>query len=105
MRLKYGSHVRILLAYHPDYPPDRVELTLTIAGTAAIMVYGYITPLSAFNDLEALLEKRPRHYSEDYAYWEMNQALMRYVKKYWPEVYAQIPQGEFHLDSSILYVT
>lgn len=69
------------------------------------MVWGYITPLSAFNDLEALLARRPRHYSEDYAYEQMYQALMRYVKKYWPDVYAQIPQGESLLDSNSLYVT
>lgn len=69
------------------------------------MVWGYPTPLSAFNDLDALLEERPSHYPEDIAYDEMHQALMRYVKKYWPDVYAQIPNGEFPLDIHILYVT
>ncbi|EIM82758.1 uncharacterized protein STEHIDRAFT_113868 [Stereum hirsutum FP-91666 SS1] len=56
------------------------------------MVYGYPTPINAFNDREALLARRPSSYSEEHAYKEMHQTLMSYVKKYWPEVYAQIPQ-------------
>lgn len=69
-----------------------------------IMVWGYPTPLNAFNDLDALLKERPSNYPADIAYDEMHQALMSYVEEYWPDVYAQIPKGEFSwiLASSML---
>lgn len=69
------------------------------------MVYGYPTPINAFNDRQALLARRPRSYPEDVAYKEMHRALMSYTKKYWPEEYAKVPQGEFLLDIDILCVT
>lgn len=35
----------------------------------------------------------------------MHRVLMSYVKDYWPDVYAQIPKGEFLPGFNILRIT
>ncbi|EIM82757.1 uncharacterized protein STEHIDRAFT_113867 [Stereum hirsutum FP-91666 SS1] len=67
------------------------------------MVYGYPTPINAFNDRQALLARRPSNYPEDVAYKEMHRALMSYTKKYWPEEYAKVPQdGQYYWPEIIM---
>lgn len=59
------------------------------------MLYGALIPISAFNDPEKLVERKPMLYNKERAYEEMHEVLMSYVEEYWPDVYAQIPKGVF----------
>lgn len=60
-------------------------------------LYGYTCPVSALNNPQELIAQRPRYYSQERAEEEVHTILLQYVQRWFPAIFARIPQGELLL--------
>lgn len=75
-------------------------------------VFGHVTPIQMFNDHDRLIAQRPSYYTNGRAEQEAHYLWMEYVKEWFPDEYAKIPNGRqsilFNSDTLMrakLYVT